>query len=499
MPSNALVRESTGPLFEPTDLPVFEPASPPSRGRASAFLAAIEPLANAASFDVLIDRAAQELRPLLDASGAVVYVALPDSEPLVAAAGTIARAAAAARLATLNRPTTHLVGAYSTLNQGKALASSFEVGDFCATVLVEREGRSFMSDDGLTLAIFARYLAMAALAQQPSGRRRGPARGTPSRRLAQPDLLGSNLIGRSPALARVREVCRVAARSTSSLLIEGESGVGKEVLAQAVHAGGLRAQAPFIAVHCAAIPRDLLESELFGYERGAFTGADPHGRPGKFELADGGTLLLDDVVELPLEMQAKLLRTLQEKSVTRLAAKRPRTIDVRIIATTNVPLRQAVADGRFRADLFYRLNVLHLPVPPLRERREDIRMLAEHFLHRYSPLLGRRLETLGEEALASLEAHTWPGNVRELEHWIESEIHFAPPEATCLQRLRHEPGNVPEVRAAAAVRPMADVEREVYAEALALCGGDVTRAAKELGVSRGKLYRKLRLYDIPAR
>ncbi|HEY6909420.1 MAG TPA: sigma 54-interacting transcriptional regulator [Myxococcales bacterium] len=307
------------------------------------------------------------------------------------------------------------------------------------------------------------------------------------------------MVGQSAALSRVREMCRLAAQSSSSLLIEGESGVGKEVLAQAVHSAGSRSAAPFVAVHCAAIPRELLESEMFGYERGAFTGANPHGNPGKFELADGGTLLLDDVVELPLEMQAKLLRALQERSITPLGGRRARRVDVRVICTTNIPLRQAVDAGRFRADLFYRLNVLHIAVPPLRDRREDIAALAEHFLRKYSALHDRQLATLGSQALASLQAYPWPGNVRELEHWIESEIHFAAPRATCLERLTREPesvGRVGERPSSDVVRPISEVEREVYAAALSSCGGDVTRAARELGVSRGKLYRKLRLYSI---
>jgi sigma-54 dependent transcriptional regulator, acetoin dehydrogenase operon transcriptional activator AcoR len=323
---------------------------------------------------------------------------------------------------------------------------------------------------------------------------------TPTRKTAaQGASLGFDaMVGQSPGLSRVREMCRLAAQSSSSLLIEGESGVGKEVLAQAVHSAGTRSTAPFVAVHCAAIPRELLESEMFGYERGAFTGANPHGNTGKFELADGGTLLLDDVVELPLEMQAKLLRALQERSITPLGGKRARRVDVRIVATTNIPLRQAVEAGRFRADLFYRLNVLHIAVPPLRDRREDIGPLAEHFLRKYSALHDRQLATLGPQALASLQAYSWPGNVRELEHWIESEIHFAPTRATCLERLTREPEPVERKRErpAEGIRPISEVEREVYASALNSCGGDVTRAARELGVSRGKLYRKLRLYAL---
>jgi len=305
-----------------------------------------------------------------------------------------------------------------------------------------------------------------------------------------------DLVGGSAALAGIRKFALVAAQSCSSLVIEGESGSGKEVLAQAIHSGGSRRRSPFIAVHCAAIPRDLLESELFGYEAGAFTGANPRGHAGKFELADGGTLLLDDVIELPLEMQAKLLRVLQEKSLTRLGASRSRPVDARIIATSNVPLRDAVAAGRFRSDLFYRLDVLHTAVPPLRERREDIRPLCERFLRKYSATHGRQLRSLGNEALRALETYTWPGNVRELEHWIENEIHFASPDAVCLERLTQQPAGLEQKRPAVTVRPLGEVERDLYAAAIAASAGDVTRAARDLGVSRGKLYRKLRLFGL---
>src|SRR6266851_4296402 len=273
------------------------------------------------------------------------------------------------------------------------------------------------------------------------------------RRPAASALFGlDDLVGGSAALAGVRKFALVAAQSSSSLVIEGESGAGKEVLAQAIHSGGPRGKSPFIAVHCAAIPRDLLESELFGYEAGAFTGANPRGHAGKFELADGGTLLLDDVVELPLEMQAKLLRVLQERSLTRLGGSRSRPVDVRIIATSNIPLRDAVGAGRFRSDLFYRLDVLHIAVSPLRERREDVRPLCERFLRKYSATHGRQLRTLGTEALQALEAYPWPGNVRELEHCIENEIHFASPHAVCLERLTRRPVAVEAPPAATAVK-----------------------------------------------
>jgi transcriptional regulator with PAS, ATPase and Fis domain len=332
-----------------------------------------------------------------------------------------------------------------------------------------------------------------------SFRQKHPA-GAPPRPHSPPGMFGlDDLVGESAALCRARELALIAARSSSGLLIEGESGVGKEVLAQAIHTGGPRSKGAFIAVHCAAIPRDLLESELFGYDKGAFTGADPHGHAGKFELANGGTLLLDDVVELPLEMQAKLLRVLQERSVTRLGGSRSRPVDVRIVATSNVPLRSAMDAGRFRADLFFRLNVLHIAVPPLRDRKDDLRPLSERFLRKYSPLHGRQLRTVGADALRVLESYSWPGNVRELEHWMESEVHFASPSAISLDRLTRFCMPVAQRASVASVRPVREVERELYAAAIAASAGDITRAARDLGVSRGTLYRKLRLYGLEPR
>ncbi|HEY2030583.1 MAG TPA: sigma 54-interacting transcriptional regulator [Myxococcales bacterium] len=309
------------------------------------------------------------------------------------------------------------------------------------------------------------------------------------------DLAG--MIGESAGIVAVRKLAQIAAQSNSSVLVEGESGAGKEVVAQAIHSLGPRKSAPFVAVHCAAIPADLLESELFGHDAGAFTGANRRGSPGKFEVAEGGTLLLDDVADLPLHMQAKLLRVLQEKTVVRLGSSRSRRVDVHVVATSNQTLRAAVDAGRFRADLFYRLNVLHIVIPPLRERPEDIGLLAEHFLRKYAQAHGRALQTLGPEALRALHAYSWPGNIRELEHWIESEIHFAPPRATRLERLTRAPTVSDASRPTPAiVRPLRDVEREVIVSALSAAGDDVSCAARELGISRGKLYRKLRQYGL---
>src|SRR3954468_3062518 len=303
----------------------------------------------------------------------------------------------------------------------------------------------------------------------------------------------AGMVGVSQAIAEVREVARLAAQSSSSVLIEGGSGVGKEVLAQAIHAEGPRRGQPMVAVLCTAIPRELLESELFGYEAGSFTGASPRGRAGKFELAHGGTLLLDEIVDMPIELQAKLLRVLQENAVTRLGGQRPRRVDVRVLATANRPVAEAVREGRFRADLYYRVNVLNIVIPPLARRREDIKPLAEHFLRKHALAHGSNLKTLGSEALRALQSYSWPGSAGELDPGIETETHSAPPASACLRKLSRKPIDAPE--SAGGPRTLQEMERQLVVTAVAEASGDISRAARALGISRGKLYRKLRLYD----
>jgi len=494
----------------------------PTRKRAEALLGGIEALQRATKLGELTERAASEALPLTGAVAAVVYLEVPEAGPHLAVSGSIDRPTADARAALIRELLPMGPSAPYLLlgNGGTLLVARFCAGALRGAVLAERQGAAFEDPDGWVLTAFAGHLGAAAAVLSTPERlgqskrlREGPpadaavsfgnrtsedGRAARSMR-ADPLFSLADVIGSSAATAAVRELARIAASSSSSLLIEGESGVGKEVLAQAIHSGGPRRDRPFIAVHCAAIPRELLESEFFGYEAGAFTGASPRGRGGKFELADGGTLLLDDIVELPLELQAKLLRALQDRAVTRLGAGRPRPVNARIVATANRSIREAADSGRFRPDLFYRLNVLQIVVPPLRERPEDIGPLAEHFLRRYAAAQGRSLRTIGPRALRSLELSSWPGNVRELEHWIEREVHFAPAEATCLEQLTREPVPVEHQRQPPATRPLREVEREVYAAAIAEAAGDLSRAARELGVSRGKLYRKLEMYGLSPR
>src|SRR5215510_1804871 len=233
------------------------------------------------------------------------------------------------------------------------------------------------------------------------------------------------IVGRSPALRRVLRQVEVVAPTDSGVLIQGETGTGKELIAQAVHNRSGRRDRPFIKVNCAAIPSGLLESELFGHEKGAFTGAITR-KPGRFELADKGTLFLDEVGDIPLELQAKLLRVLQEHEFERLGSTRTQQVDVRVIAATHRNLKQMVEEGTFRSDLYYRLHVFPLTVPPLRERHEDIPFIVRYFVHKYSQRMKRRIETISPRTMQVLQDYAWPGNVRELQNFIERAVILSP-------------------------------------------------------------------------
>jgi len=242
---------------------------------------------------------------------------------------------------------------------------------------------------------------------------------------------GKAFIAESPAMKDVLATVQQVADSRATVLVSGESGVGKEVVAKALHEFSNRSAKPFVAVSCAALPETLLESELFGYEKGAFTGAQAS-KPGRFEMAHQGTLFLDEIGEIPLSIQVKLLRVLQEREFERLGANKPTKVDVRLITATNRDLRESVEQGTFRLDLLYRLQVIELTIPPLRERAADIRPLAEHFLAKFCADNDRPLLSLDDEALAMLEKYAWPGNVRELENTIERGVVLAGPDETKL-------------------------------------------------------------------
>ncbi|MBW2272206.1 MAG: sigma-54-dependent Fis family transcriptional regulator [Deltaproteobacteria bacterium] len=314
--------------------------------------------------------------------------------------------------------------------------------------------------------------------------------------------LGS-LFGRSGAMQEVFRAIERIARSSASVLVTGESGTGKELVARAIHDLGPRAEQPFIPVNCGAIPRELIESELFGHERGSFTGATER-RVGRFEAAAGGTLMLDEIGELDPSIQVKLLRALQEKTVERVGSTQPIEVDVRIIAATNRDLEHEISQGRFRTDLFYRINVVPIHVPPLRERREDVRLLAETFLQRRTEEYGRELR-FSQPAVSALERYPWPGNVRELENAVEHG-------ATLCESGVIEFENLPEpVRSTGTTEALRDewrsgragfeeivsrFERELLLEALERCSWNQTRAATALGITRRLLKLKMDRFEL---
>jgi DNA-binding NtrC family response regulator len=300
------------------------------------------------------------------------------------------------------------------------------------------------------------------------------------------------IMGSSLALRRTLEqAARVAVHRDLSVLIGGETGTGKELLARALHYGSPRAREPFVEVNCAAIPANLLESELFGHERGAFTGAVAT-KPGLFELAHGGTLFLDEVATLPHELQPKLLRALETRSIRRVGGQQTREVDVRVIAATHVELGQAVRRGEFREDLYYRLNVVLLVLPPLREREGDIELLARTFVQRIATGYGLPVPELSAEVLRALTAHRWPGNVRELRNALERGVVLSPPGTLSLGPLDERQEQVTAPRGALPFPARLDeVIRATVEATLELTGGNKSEAARRLGISRPRLQRLL--------
>jgi two-component system, NtrC family, response regulator AtoC len=324
----------------------------------------------------------------------------------------------------------------------------------------------------------------------------------------------SNIIGQTPQLGDVFKIIDKVADTPSTVLITGESGTGKELIATALHDGSSRRDKPLIKINCAAIPKDLMESELFGYERGAFTGAVTS-KPGRFELADGGTLFLDEIGEVPLEMQVKLLRVLQESEFERVGGIKTTRVDVRLIAATNRQLEAEIEAGRFRKDLYYRLNVVPVHLPPLRDRRDDVPSLCSHFIDKYNKRLNKKIEGITDAALDVLKAYPWPGNIRELENMMERVILFA-------EGLRIEVTDLPEgvrsgstpltlpsssgsgVTPAPGETPLkdflkakqAEIEKSFIVQALTKTEGNVTRAAKLLQISRKSLQTKMKEFGL---
>jgi len=308
------------------------------------------------------------------------------------------------------------------------------------------------------------------------------------------------ILGHSPAIRRIVEMVGTVAPTDTSVLITGESGVGKELVARAVHANSPRAYMPLVVVNCGALPEGTLESELFGHERGAFTGAQ-YRHKGKFELADKGTLFLDEIGELTPKIQVELLRVLEEKIVTRLGGSSSVEADFRLVAATNRDLEKAVADGSFREDLYYRINVFGIHVPPLRERREDIRDLVLHFAKRFAEQMNRPIPQFTAEALRRLEGHEWPGNVRELSNAIERALVVQrgdvvdeddlPVDVTARSGATDRP-----TKSGAQDRSLSSVERDHILDVLEETGWNISEASRILRVDRGTVYNKIKQYDL---
>jgi len=326
----------------------------------------------------------------------------------------------------------------------------------------------------------------------------------------------ASIVGAGASISAAKEEAERASRTDSTVLLRGETGTGKELFAHAIHAAGPRRAGPFIKLNCAAVPAELLESELFGYEEGAFTGARRGGKPGKFELAAGGTLFLDEIGDMPQPMQAKLLRVLQEKEVDRVGGTGSRRLDLRLIAATARNLEEMVGQGTFRADLYYRVNVIPIRIPPLREHPEDLGAIAEAFLARLSADTGEPKRQLSDELLEILRAYPWPGNVRELQNGLERAVAMSPREVlrpehfpAHLLRFAHGAGKEATRGAAGAggrkpwAKPpgslasvKAEAERSAILSALAAVGGNRTRAAELLRIHRVKLHEKIKRYGI---
>ncbi len=309
-----------------------------------------------------------------------------------------------------------------------------------------------------------------------------------------------SIIGSSKKVEELRSLAYRVARTHSTVLIRGESGTGKELLAHAIHNASPRAMGPFVKVNCAALPENLLESELFGYREGAFTGARKGGQVGKFELAHGGTIFLDEIGDMPLNMQVKLLRVLQEKEIERLGESRPLQVDVRVVAATNQNLEEMVQGGRFREDLFYRLNVVTMEIPPLRERREDIDLLVEHLLLKLCRSLGCSRKGVAPEAMQVLRQYGWPGNVRELENVLERALNIIDGDVITISHLPYYLQRVGVVHAGGSLIPLRQAveatERTLLKEALQLTRGNCLEAAKILQVSKSTLYEKIARYKL---
>lgn len=328
-----------------------------------------------------------------------------------------------------------------------------------------------------------------------------------------------NIIGQSAQISYVKNLCLKASKSTSNVLILGESGTGKELVAQSIHNASSRCNEPFIAINCGALPKGLIESELFGYEGGSFTGANKEGKPGKFELADGGTIFLDEIGDMPLDTQVSLLRVLQNKEITRIGGNKTKSVDVRVIAATNKSLLDSIQNNTFREDLFYRLNVLSINVPSLKQRTSDIDILAKHFINHYNIALNKHVTSIDDLALEALYKYSWPGNIREMENILERAINIIDSDVITIYDLPYEiqklsniqtpyDGNMYYMPSESAgkmlhssvmnniVNNKTISEKDEIMNALAFNKGNAVKASESLRISRRTLYRKLDKYNI---
>lgn len=307
-----------------------------------------------------------------------------------------------------------------------------------------------------------------------------------------------SIMGVSATIEKAKKYARKAAKSDSTVLIIGESGTGKELFAHSIHNESDRSMGAFVKVNCAAIPLELLESELFGYEEGSFTGANKGGKVGKFEIADGGTIFLDEIGEFPIHMQVKLLRVLQEREIERIGGLGSKPINVRVIIATNRNLEEMVENSEFRLDLYYRIKVMQLNVPSLRERSEDIELLAKHFLDKYQQLMNKNIQGISSEAVHYLQNYSWPGNIRELENTIERALNLL--EDGEVLTPKHLPRNIANSKPPSSIIPLAevleDVERKTIVEALQALDGNKSEAARKLGISRTSLYEKMNKFGL---
>ena len=302
----------------------------------------------------------------------------------------------------------------------------------------------------------------------------------------------AELIGKSAAMQRVFEAIETVGPTDATVLVTGDSGTGKELVARAIHAASPRRFHPLVVIHCGALTETLLESELFGHEKGAFTGAQ-YRKKGKFEIAEGGTVFLDEIGDISLKTQTDLLRVLQEREITRVGGTQSIRVDFRCVAATNKDLEKLIAEGTFRPDLFYRLNVFRIDIPPLRERREDVPPLVDHFVRKFSQAMAKRIVRVAPEAMALLQSCDWPGNVRELENAVERAMVVANPAGEAPE-LRPEDFTLKLDRSGASSRTLEDAERTHILRVLEECGGNQTRAAEALDIDRVTLYNKLKRY-----